>query len=68
MTTSPRLVYTPSPGTTPAFPTGSEVTFRESSFAEMDGIHAHRIRPIVACDTPRGVQLIRVADLSVEVA
>jgi len=71
MTTSPRLVYTPSPGRVPAVPAGSEVTFHESHRCELDGIK-YGFTPQVACaplrvlcDTPRGAQQLRVADLSV---
>lgn len=65
MPTSPRLVYTPRPDdpATYQLPIRSEVTFGESSFSELDGIHGRS--PHVLCDTCRGVLLIRAADLSV---
>jgi len=84
MSTSPRLVYTTMTGADLKFPvgTGTEVTYHESAQprGHLDGIHSGQVCDIgytvggvslparVLCDTPRGVQQIRVTDLSVEVA
>jgi len=68
VTTSPRLVYTPSPDDPANYllPIRSEVTFRESFYPQLDGIHGRsRSSPHVLCNTCRGVHLIRAADLSV---
>ncbi len=76
-----RLVYTPRTGREPKFPidTGTEITYHESaqSHQHLDGIQSGQVCATgyaakmidlparVLCDTPAGVQQIRVADLSV---
>jgi len=77
-------VYTPRTGAKVKFPVdaGTEITYHESALPRrhLDGIHSGQVCDIgytvggvclparVLCATPSGVQQIRVADLSVEVA